>query len=99
MLLKQPRRRHGVAREHVFRMTFADITAISATDKSNMHATVSVTRTSTRVKPRRGRIRKADWNVSAIIVYAPPLRTPARMFPLTAGYRPRIAMRWNVNQT
>lgn len=34
------------------RMTFADITAMSATDRSNRHATASVARISTSVKPR-----------------------------------------------
>jgi len=71
-----------------FRMTLADITAISATDNSSMHATVSVTRTSTRVKPRRGRCRKADWIVFAIIVNAPAFHAAAGMNPPTGDYRP-----------
>jgi len=81
-----------------FRMTFADITAISATDKSSMHATVSVTSTSTRVNPRRRRIRNADWIVSAIIVNVPTVHAATGVSPLTGGYRPRIAKRWSVNQ-
>jgi len=88
------------------RMTLADITAISAMDKSKRQPTAKEAMTSTNVKPPRRPTRRHDW-AAAVFIIKPAGEFDVRptLLPLAHSIAAGTRVRWNavlhgeVNQT